>query len=179
MNGEQLAVALTPLPTAARVSKHRSTIRWRIISAVISLAILVAVLFFLDVELSRGWIITVVSLFVVSTVLWLVLSFVALHRAKKDLASITHGDGVLISRRGIEFLHPTPERAEWSQVESLRVAGSSLGAGPNLVMTTTDGRTAKVPMSFLDTIPSMIDSAVSAYSLGRVRLDTSDLDRML
>ena len=52
---EQFAVALTPLPTATRVAKHRSSIRWRVISAIISLAILIAIVVFLIGSVHAHW----------------------------------------------------------------------------------------------------------------------------
>lgn len=179
MNAEQFAVALTPLPTAARVARHRGAIRWRIISAIISVAILIAIVYFFNPGWSRGWIIALFVLWGLSTAIWLGLSFYALHRAKKDLASITHGDALRISRQGMEYLHPEPRRAEWGRISSLKITGPSFGAGPNLVMEVDGEPPAKIPMSFLDAMPSAIDSAVSAHSLGRVRLDVSDMDRML
>ena len=44
MTNERYAFGLTPLPTAARVARKRSALRMRVISAVISLALLVGVL---------------------------------------------------------------------------------------------------------------------------------------
>lgn len=176
---EQFAVALTPLPTAARVTKHRSAIRWRIISAIISLAILVAIVIFLNPGWSRGWTIFFFAAWAISSGIWMVISMVGLHRAKKDLASIAHGDAIRISRHGLEFLHPQPVHADWAGISALKITGASLGAGPRLVMEVDGQPAAQVPMSFLDAMPSAIDSAVTAHSLGRVRLDVSDMDRML
>ncbi len=176
---EQFAVALTPLPTATRVAKHRSSIRWRVISAIISLAILIAIVVFLNPGWSQGWLILFFALWALSTGIWMAISLVGLHRAKRDLASISHGDAIRITRRGLEFLHPEPAQAEWARISALKITGASLGAGPKLVMEVDGKPAAMVPMSFLDAMPSAIDSAVSAHSLGRVRLDVSDMDRML
>lgn len=176
---EQFAVALTPLPTAARVTKHRSAIRWRVISAVISLAILIAIVVFLNPGWSQGWLFFFFGLWVLSTGIWMAISMVGLHRAKRDLASISHGDAIRITRQGLEFLHPETVHATWSSISALKITGASLGAGPKLVMEVDGQPAAQVPMSFLDAMPSAIDSAVTAHSLGRVRLDVSDMDRML
>lgn len=178
MQPEHFVVALTPLPTAARVAKHRSGMRWRVISALISLGILIAITFLIP-GLGKGLIITFFVLWGISTAFWLGISIWSFTRAKKDLASIQHGDALLIDRDGLEYLHPASHRARWSDITSLKIAGSSFGAGPNLVMETQEQPPAKIPMSFLDAMPSAIDSAVTAHSLGRVRLDVSEMDRML
>lgn len=176
---EQFAVALTPLPTAARVAKHRSAIRWRVISAIVSLAILIAIVVFLDPGWSEGWTRFFFILWGVTTAAWMTVTLLSLHRAKKDLASISHGDAIRVTRRGLEFLHPRAMHADWADITALKITGASLGAGPKLVMEVDGKPAAQVPMSFLDAMPSAIDSAVSAHSLGRVRLDVSDMDRML
>lgn len=179
MSPDQFAVALTPLPTAARVAKHRSALRWRIISALISLVILIVIVVVLNPGWSQNWTITFFVLWTLSTGIWLALTFVALHRAKRDLASISHGDALLIDRQGLTFLHPRQRSAAWPEISALKITGPSFGAGPRLVMEVAGEKVAGVPMSFLDAMPSAIDSAVTAHSLGRVRLDVSDMDRML
>ena len=64
-------------------------------------------------------------------------------------------------------------------INALRIAGGSLGAGPRLIMEASGNRSVSVPLSFVDASPSAIDSATSARSLGRVRVDVSGLDRMI
>ncbi|GAB3818305.1 hypothetical protein GCM10028820_20360 [Tessaracoccus terricola] len=176
---ERFTVGLTPLPTAQRVVRQRSALRFRIISAVISLVFLTALIYFFNPGWSSGVIVGVYVVWGISTAVWMTISAIGLTRAKKDLAAIGDGDALHIDARGIEFVHPKPVRADWAEVSSLKISGSSLGAGPNLVLEVRGQVAAKVPMSFLDAMPSAIDSATSARSLGRVRLDVSDMDRML
>lgn len=176
---ERFTVGLTPLPTAQRVVRQRTALRFRIISAIISLVFLTAVVYFFNPGWGTGVIIGIYVLWAISTAVWMTISAVGLSRAKRDLAAIGHGDALHIDARGIEFVHPQQVRADWAEVSALKISGSSLGAGPCLVLE-VDGRpAAKIPMSFLDAMPSAIDSATSARSLGRVRLDVSDMDRML
>ncbi|RMB62021.1 hypothetical protein [Tessaracoccus antarcticus] len=175
---ERFAVGLTPLPTAARVARQRSALRMRIISALISLAVLVGILVFLNPGWSRELVIGFIAIWVATSAIWLGLTTVGLQRAKRDLASIGHGDAFYIDGRGIEFVHPTTVHATWSEITALRIAGGSLGAGPSLVMEVGGQRAATIPLSFVDATPSAIDSATSARSLGRVRVDVSGMDRM-
>ncbi len=176
---ERFAVGLTPLPTAARVARQRSALRMRIISAIISFALLVGILVFLNPGLPRNLVIGFVAVWVASTGTWMTITVVGLHRAKRDLASIGHGDAFYIDSTGIEFLHPEPVQAAWSDISALRVTGNSLGAGPSLVMEAAGDRNVRIPLSFVDATASAIDSAASARSLGRVRVDASGLDRMI
>jgi len=176
---ERFAVGLTPLPTAARVARKRSALRMRIISAFISLALLIGILVFFNPGWPTGLVIGFVAVWVASSATWMTIAVVGLHRAKKDLASIGHGNAFYIDAAGIEFVHPEPVQATWSDIKTLRIAGGSLGAGPRLIMETTSDRTVRIPLSFVDASPSAIDSATSARSLGRVRVDVSGLDRMI
>ncbi|MGO1383233.1 MAG: hypothetical protein ACTHWA_05190 [Arachnia sp.] len=176
---ERFAVGLTPLPTAARVARKRSALRMRIISAFVSLALLIGILVFLNPGFSTGLLIGFIAIWVASTAIWMTISVVGLHRAKKDLASIGHGDAFYIDAAGIEFIHPESLRANWADIRALRIAGSSLGAGPRLILETAGEHTVQIPLSFVDASPSAIDSATSARSLGRVRVDVSGLDKMI
>ncbi|MDO5735277.1 MAG: hypothetical protein Q4P15_02255 [Propionibacteriaceae bacterium] len=175
---ERFTVGLTPLPTAARVSRQRSALKMRIISALISLALLVGFLVFFDPGWSTELMIGFGAIWVATTAIWLTITAVGLHRAKRDLALIGQGTALYIDARGVEFAQPQSVRATWSDITALRISGSSLGAGPRLIMDVGGKTAASVPMSFLDATPSAIDSATSAHSLGRVRVDVSGLDRM-
>ena len=176
---ERFAVGLTPLPTAARVARQRSALRMRIISAIISLAVLLVIVFVFNSGFSKGLLIGFISIWVVTTVAWLTITVVGLQRAKRDLASIGHGEALYIDATGIEFVHPRRVRAAWSDISALRITGSNLGAGPRLIMDVDGQPAVKIPLSFVDAAPSAIDSATSARSLGRVRVDVSGLDRMI
>ncbi|MFV0429234.1 MAG: hypothetical protein ACK5KO_07405 [Arachnia sp.] len=179
MLAEQFVVRLTPLITAARVARHRRALGWRIGSAVISGAILVAIFYFADYEGTQGWFWLSMGLWLVSTALWIGFSAFALHRATRDLASISSGDALMIDAAGITFCHPERVVAGWQDISALKISGGSFGAGPSLVMEVNGQPAASIPMSFLDVMPSAIDSAVSARSVGRVRVDVSDMDRLL
>lgn len=175
---ERFAVGLTPLPTAARVARQRSALRMRIISALISLAILVGFLVFFNPGWSAGIVTGFVAVWVAMTAIWFIVTVVALQRAKRDLASIGEGDAFYIDAAGIEFVHPRPVRASWSEISAVRITGNSLGAGPRLVLEVDGQSPVGIPLSFIDATPSAIDSATSARSLGRVRVDVSGLDRL-
>lgn len=179
MQPERFAVGLTPLPTAARVTQRRAALRWRIITTVISLAILAAILLTIGRDWSREMTTAVVALWVASSGCWLVVSIVGLQRAKRDLGRIHDGVAFYIDPHGVEFVDPPHPLVPWFEVTALQLVGRSRGAGPRIALDAAGRRIVGVPISFLDATPAVIDSAARAYSLGRVHLDVSALDRLL
>ncbi len=179
MQSERFAVGLTPLPTAARVAQRRSALRWRIITTIVSLAIMAVIVLTLGREWPRELTVAIVALWIISSVFWLVASLVSLQKAKRDLGRINDGVSFYLDHTGVEFVTPPAPPVVWADVASLRLVGSSLGAGPSVALDTAEGRVAEVPLSFLDASAAVIDSAVRAHSLGRVHLDVKALDRVL
>ena len=60
MQPQRFAAGLTPLPTAARVTRQRGALRWRIVSSLISAALLAALAWFGRDTFSTGWLIFLV-----------------------------------------------------------------------------------------------------------------------
>lgn len=176
---ERFAAGLTPLPTAARVSRQRGALRWRIASSVLSAAVLAAVVVLWGSQWPRGWLTGVVVFWVASTAFWLGVSLWQLHAAKRDLAGIQEGVAFYLGPTGVEFVYPEPVIVSWAEVSALKLVGRAFGAGPKLVLEAGGRVVAGVPISFLDATAEVIDSAAQAYSLGRVRLDASALDSIV
>lgn len=179
MQPERFAAGLTPLPTAARVAQKRSALRWRIISTVISLAILAVIILTLGRDWPRDWTIAMVAIWVGSSAFWIAVSVFGLQRAKRDLGRIQDGVAFFLDPDGVEFVTPPAPPVPWDRVTALKLAGGLSGAGPSVVLEADGVAVAKVPASFVDASPAVIDSAARAYSLGRVGLDVSALDRVL
>lgn len=179
MDTQRFAVGFTPLPTAARVTKQRSTLRWRWVTTVISLAILGAFLYFFPPDWSSWLIWVIIALWVASSVFWLVVSLVGLSRAKRDLGRIQPGVSFHIDPEGIEFVAPTAGRVRWEDMDDIRIIGGRGGSGPRLAATVRGERVADVALSVLDASPSMIDSMVRAHSLGRHSLDAARLEALI
>lgn len=176
---ERFAAGLTPLPTAARVTRQRGALRWRIVSTVLSAVVLGLVIYFLGRDWPSAWTITIIALWAASSVFWLVVSAVGLRHAKRDLAAIQEGVAFYLDGHGVEFVTPAAGRVPWGDVTALRLVGHHFGAGPAVAVEAGGATVAKVPVSFIDAAPEIIDSAARAYSLGRIHLDTSALDKVI
>lgn len=183
MTPQRFAVRLTPLPTAARVAKQRKAWKIHAIFATLGLGVILA----LWVGPLKSWVVgwppwalaTMAMLWAMGTAVRMGITIWALARAQRDLRSIDHGDALYIDPMGIHFLHPKPVSATWPDITALKIAGSSLGAGPELIMEVRGQVAARIPLSFLDAMPAAIDSAVVARSMGRIRVDVSAMDKMI
>lgn len=189
MSPERFAVELTPLPTASRVARQRGRLRYQIIVAVI-LAVVLLIAWLAPQLLPAGprgviqevlpsWMVpTLAVLWGLSSAFWIGLTMYWLAQAKRDLASIGQGVALFIDSTGLEFVQPVSVKASWAEISALKVTGTGFGAGPKLSMEVGGKPVAAIPISFLDAMPAAIDSAVGARSLGRIRLDVSDMDKM-
>lgn len=179
MQTERFAVGLTPLPTAARVARQRAQLRGRIFSMVISLVLLVVLFLWMKPDW-EPWVYGLVGgLWAMSSLFWVVVSAVGLRRATRDLRGIGEGPVFFVDPYGLEFVWPRPVAVTWDQVDALVLDGSHVGAGQNLVLRAGGEVAATVPLSYLDATASVIDLAVHANSMGRVRLDATALDRLV
>lgn len=179
MPSDRFAVGLTSLPTAARVARQRARLRSRMVSTVLSLLLMAAFLWWFRPDWETRTSVLVGTIWGISTVLRLLVSAIGLYGAKRDLARISQRPVFFVDPYGLEFVWPVPAEVRWEDVETLRIEGRHLGAGPKLVLRSGGRRTAKVPLSFLDASASVIDLAVRANSMGRIRLDAAGLDALV
>ena len=100
MDDQRFEVGFTPLPTAARVTRQRSALKWRWVTTIISVAILLAIVYFFPPDWSSWVTWAFAVLWVGSSVFWLVVNLVGLSRAKRDLESISPAPASSSTRRG-------------------------------------------------------------------------------
>lgn len=173
---EAFIVGYSPVRAAGRVAKAQSLRKRAWLSVAIYAAISVALWFWLRDQLSTpqillGFIPT--ALIVLGFLVW---RYVELRAARQSLGSVPAGEAVKIDHHGIHVGGSgTPQQFDWVSLQEIGVSGRRLGAGPNLTLTSAQ-TTWTVPVSFLDTLPGTIDSAIRAYSGGRRSLDLSGMD---
>ena len=170
---EELAIPYDPSQVVARVARRRRLLISRIISFVITVAVVVG-LYLWQRDEAAGRALPVISAVVVGIALaWLLGCLVAWLRARRELASLGSGLAVRIGRAGVEV---AGSFAPWSEVESLAAVRSKWGRGPRLQLRQVGGVTTAVPFEQIEVRPATLDTTARAYSAGRHGVDLSALD---
>lgn len=170
---DELVIGYNPMPATQRVAHFRAMIRSRLIWFALAIVICVGIFLWQRDNLDP---LSTVALFVMGlgfSAVWVVIAVVGYLAAKRSLDSIGTGTAVVVDRQGIEV---SGARTPWTDVAKVGTSRGRLGVGPDLVVTDTAGTGRNVPLSYLDTLPGTLDSAIRAYSAGRQWLDTSGLD---
>lgn len=170
---DELVIGYNPMPATQRVAHFRALIRSRLLWFGLAIVICVAIYVWQRENLDA---VSTVALFVMGlgfSAVWVVVALVRYLAAKRSLDSIGQGTAVTVDRGGIEV---SGARTDWAQVAKVGTSRGRLGLGPDLVVTDVAGTTRTVPLSYLDTLPGTLDSAIRAYSAGRQWLDTTGLD---
>lgn len=170
---QELVVGYNPLPAAERVAHYQALVRSRLLWLGIGVAVLIGLWFWMRDQLDPA---QTVWMFVVGLAfsgIWLVVAIVMYFRAKRGLDKINSAQGyaVRVDPVGIEI---ADKSVAWPQVASISTV-RKLGGEPMLTLRDTSGATASVPITFLDTLPGSLDSAIRAYSRGSQWIDTSKL----
>lgn len=180
---EAFIVGYTPVRAAGRVARGESLMRRALWSVLIYVAITVGLWFWLRDQLTLTQVLLggiPSAVIVLGFVVW---RWVELRSARRSLASVPAGEALRIDHRGLAVRAGSnggegadqPKFFDWTGLSALRAAGSRVGTGPNLLVEHAQGAWS-VPLSYLDTLPGTIDSAVRAYSGGLRGLDLSGLD---
>ncbi len=170
---DELVIGYNPMPATQRVAHFRAMIRSRLIWFGLAIVICVAIYLWQRASLDG---LSTLALFVMGlgfSAVWVVIAVLGYLAAKRSLDSIGHGTAVVVDRDGIEV---SGTRTAWANVAKVSTSRGRLGVGPDLVVTDTSGTGRTVPLSYLDTLPGTLDSAIRAYSAGRQWLDTSGLE---
>lgn len=171
---QELVVGYNPMPAAERVAHYQGLVRSRLVWLGIGVALLVVIWLWQRQQLDVA---QTVLLFVVGLAfsgVWLVVAvvlYLAARRALDKVNAVTTY-AVKVDMHGIEV---GGTAVAWPDVAGVATVRGRLGGAPRLTLTAVDGGTASVPITYLDTMPGTLDSAIRAYSRGRVWIDTSKL----
>lgn len=181
---EAFIVGYSPVRAAGRVARAESLMRRAVLSVAIYLGISAIVWWTTRNQISFTqflWGGVIGAVLVLGFIIW---RWVELRSARRSLGRVPAGEAVRIDHRGLHLdgdAEPgshdgrVPTTFDWSGLKDIRAAGTKVGAGPNMVIEHQEGAW-EVPLSYLDTLPGTIDSAIRAYSGGRRGLDLSGLD---
>ncbi len=171
---EEFVVGYNPLPAAERVAHYRQAVRSRLVWLGVGLVVVVAIYLWQRDILD---LMTTVLLFVAGlgfSVMWVLLSAIQWMVARRQLSRVNTVQGVALRIRE-EGIDIGDQQLTWADVARVHTAKGPLGIGLLLAVTDTQGQTTSVPLTYLDSMPGTLDSAIRAYSGGRRWLDTSGL----
>ncbi|MDR1711555.1 MAG: hypothetical protein LBR58_06870 [Propionibacteriaceae bacterium] len=167
----ELGIYYLPDVAAARV---RSWKRRLITNAAFFVGIAV-----LDVALALGLMgeanvsVIFIAIALLGLLLPVAIAFFSWRRAEADADNCGQGLALGINREGILFR----ERwLTWAEVGELVVEPSRWSGAQRLTVTARDNSQAWLPLSYTDTMPASLDTAVRALSAGQASVDLSRLD---
>lgn len=171
---QELVVGYNPLPAAERVAHYQGLVRSRLMWLGIGVVLLLGLWFWLRDQLD---VVQTIWLYVIGLAfsgLWLVIAVVLYVRARRALDRInaTQGYAVRVDTQGIEV---AGKRVAWPDVSTIATVRGPLGGYARLLLRDSAGASVSVPITFLDTLPGTLDSAIRAYSRGTQWIDTSKL----
>jgi hypothetical protein len=169
----ELLVPYDPGPLTAKVARRKALVRSRIISLVITVAVMIAVYLWQRDQLHGTGFVIVYSIVLGTPVVWLVVVSIMYVRARGALRRLVPGVAIRVAPPGIEV---GGLGAPWSQVASVAAVKPGPGKGPVLRLTLVDGRQSSVPFEQVTAFPATLDSAVRAFSASRHGVDLSALD---
>ncbi len=169
----QLIVPYDPEPLAEKVARRRRLVRSRVISLVITIALL-ALIYFWRREDMHGTVFVVIYVLVFATSLaWLGASVGLYFAVRRELRTLGSGIAIRVGPPGIQVAELA---ASWPDVAAIDTIKGGLARGPRLRLTLTDGRQASVPLDQVNVFPATLDSTVRAFSAGRRGVDLSALE---
>ncbi|GAA3704051.1 hypothetical protein GCM10022204_21810 [Microlunatus aurantiacus] len=170
---EELGLPYDPTAPQQRVAKRRKRFVSRVISLVLTLAIMVGLYLWQREQFasSAPWVLY--GIVVGVSLVFLLVAFLAWRQAKKILAGLGQGLALRLGRPGVEI---AGAYVSWDDLQGLAVTKGKLGHGPQLTVTRTDGYSLSVPLDQLDVYPATLDSTARAYSGGRFGVDLTALE---
>lgn len=169
---EELVLPYDLTAATARVTQRRRRFVSRVVSLVITLAVMTGIYFWQreQFEYAALWVIYGVT-FAIS-VGFLVFALISWRQAVRILSTAGQGIALRIGRPGVEI---AGAYVPWAELGSLAVTKGKLGHGQHLTVTRTDGHSLSVPLDQLAVYPATLDSTARAYSDGRFGVDLAAL----
>ncbi len=169
----ELLLPYDPRPLTEKAQRRRRAVRGRIVSLVITVAIMVALYFWQRDQLEGSGYLAVYAVVLAIPVVWLAVVLIRYLLTRAQLRSIGRGTAIRIGPPGIQVAGLA---APWPYVASVTTAKGGIGRSPALVLRLIDGRQARVPLDQVTVFPATLDSSVRAFSAGRYGVDLAALE---
>ncbi len=169
----ELVVPYDAGPLSDTLARRKALVRSRIISLVITVAIMVAIYFWQRDQLQGPGFLVVYGVLLAIPVIWLVVVLLMYLHTRRRLRGLQPGIAIQVGPPGIMV---GGLGASWPEVASVAAAKPGVGKGPALRLRLHDGRQADVPFELITVFPATLDGAVRAFSASRHGVDLSKLD---
>ena len=166
-------MVITRLITRDRTSRRRRLVRSRLVSLVITIAILLLIYLWQRENLDGAFFVVLCAIVLGVSLVFIGIGAVLLVTAKREFAGLGSGIAVWIGPPGIQV---AGLNASWPEVVGIATIKGGIGRDPRLRLTTVDGRRADVPLDQITVFPATLDSTVRAFSAGRHGVDLSALE---
>lgn len=169
----ELVVPYDAGPLSGVLARRKALVRSRIISLVITVAIMVAIYLWQRDQLQGNGFLVVYGVALAIPVIWLVVVLIMYLRTRGRLRALQPGIAVQVGPPGIMV---GGLGAGWPEVASIAAVKPGVGKGPVLRLRLHDERQADVPFGLITVFPATLDGAVRAFSASRHGVDLSKLD---
>ena len=169
----ELVVPYDPAPLTGRVERRRRLLRSRLISLVITIAVLLLIYLWQRENLDGAFFVVLCAIVLAVSLVSIGITAALLIMAKGELRGMGSGTAIRIGPAGIQVAGLS---ASWPEVVVVNTVKGGMGKDPRLRLTTTDGRRADVPLDQITVFPATLDSTVRAFSAGRHGVDLSAIE---
>jgi hypothetical protein len=169
----ELIIPYDPEPLAEKVGRRRRLVRSRVISLVITIALLLLIYLWRREDMQGAVFVVIYALVLGTSLAWLAASIVLYVLAKREARTLGSGIAIRIGPPGIQVAELA---VTWPHVAAIDTIKGGLGRGPRVRLVLTDGRQAAVPLDQVNVFPATLDSTVRAFSAGRHGVDLSALE---
>jgi hypothetical protein len=169
----ELVVPYDPEPLTEKVERRRRLLRSRLISLVITIAVLLLIYLWQRENLDAAFFMVLCAIVLAVSLVSIGITVALLVTAKREFRGLGSGTAIRIGPAGIQVAGLS---AAWPEVVSINTIKGGVGRDPRLRLTTIDGRRADVPLDQVTVFPATLDSTVRAFSAGRHGVDLSAID---
>ena len=169
----ELVVPYDPGPLTEKIERRRRWLRSRLISLVVTIAILLLIYLWQRENLDSAFFVVLSAIVLGVSLVSIGVTGALLVMAKREFRSLGSGTAIRIGPGGIQI---AGLGAAWSEVVAVNTIKGGVGRDPRLQLTTTDGRRADVPLDQVSVFPATLDSTVRAFSAGRHGVDLSAIE---
>lgn len=165
---DELVVLFDSSRPAAKAARWRRLFRGRVVTFVITIAVLVGIYLWRRSQGDAGSFIAIYGIIFAVSLLWLVAYLVLWMIHRNAARRVGTGIALQVDRRGVGVAGAF---VPWTDITVVKAVKGPWGVGPLLQVERTSGEPLSVPFDHMTVPPSTIDMTARAYSGGRHGVD--------